>query len=70
VRGNGTLSARCAQPAEVWLDGALLGETFLSIDVPAGRHRLVLRRDGIEDRRTITIRRGAATSVGDCFAAR
>jgi serine/threonine-protein kinase len=69
-RGNGTLSARCAQPAEVWLDGALLGETFLSIDVPAGRHRLVLRRDGIEDRRTITIRRGAATSVGDCFAAR
>jgi serine/threonine-protein kinase len=68
-RARGTLIARCASPAEVWIDGTLLGETFLSVEVPAGRHRLVLRQNGREDRRTITVRRGAATSVGDCFPA-
>jgi hypothetical protein len=66
----GTLNARCASPAEVWLDGDLVGETFLSLDVPTGRHRLVLRQDGLEDRRVITIRSGVVTGVGDCFAER
>lgn len=50
--------------SEVWVDGERLGFSPLVRALPAGRHRVTLRRDGeVIERRTISIRPGRRTLV-------
>jgi hypothetical protein len=63
----GTLNARCARPAELWVDGAMVGETAISIEIPVGRHRVSLRRGDERDERTVTVQASAPTNVTRCF---
>ena len=63
----GTLNARCARPAELWVDGVMVGETAISVEIPVGRHRVSLRRGDERDERTVTVQAGTPTNVTQCF---
>lgn len=53
---KGSLSVESDVPAQVFLDGAALGQTPLNTEVTAGEHRLELRADGYQTlEKTITV---------------
>jgi len=62
-----TLTVTAADPSEVWLDGARLGNTPLTAaTVPLGTHDVVVRRAGAADRRfTITVGTGPVVLNAD-----
>jgi hypothetical protein len=57
-RATGTLSVNANPWAQVWVDGKFLGETPIERELSVGSHKIVLRFQGREAARTVTIRAG------------
>jgi hypothetical protein len=63
---SGTLSVNAQPWAEVWIDGARVGETPIgNLSLPIGNHELVVRHPQLgEQRRTVAVRADTPSRVG------
>jgi serine/threonine-protein kinase len=66
---NGSVSLNARPWAQVWIDGAPVGETpLVNMAVPLGEHEVVFRHPQLGERRQKAIvRAGAATQVSVSF---